>query len=55
MQDLEKVNQLESKLSVELDQLKTKIQAMTEDLKRLDNVEEHQSKAEKAKAVRILL
>ena len=54
MQDLEKVNQLESKLSTELDQLKAKIQAMSEDLRRLDDVEAHKEKAEKAKAVWIL-
>lgn len=51
IQDLEKVNQLESKLFAELEQLNIKMSKMTEDRQRMQNIEEIKAKAEQTKIV----
>ena len=49
LMDLEKVNQLESKLHAELEQLDSKMVKMIEDRKRMENIEELKAKAEQSK------
>jgi intraflagellar transport protein 74 len=51
LQDLEKVNQLETKVQIELENLKSRKQKMTEELHHFSNIEEVRAAAEESKAV----
>jgi len=52
LQDLEKVNQLESKLNFELTSLKNKIEKLNEDMEKIKNIDELKKLTEEQRKVK---